>query len=532
MDHPTEENGTKGTGAAIQQMGWMIAAAVVLGIGVDILFHGERLGISFSLWAMLSIAAMLLIAWKQAMLPKHVLLLPAAILVLSAFTAVRLEPMSTALNIASVLVLFAVWVRDFRAGQWLDFGWVQLIWSVISVPVEALFRPWRTLAAVSESLAGENQARKMLLAVLRGLLITIPIVMVFGVLLSAADVIFSDTLENILSWFDWAWFRDAIGHVLLILFAALFSLGAMVTALTDRPVVNKDSRLQKVFPPFIGMIETFILLGAVDALFLLFVSIQFRYFFGGAENISAAGYTYADYARQGFSELVLVAFLSLGLILALSRWSKRKERKGWFNGLSVLLVGEVGVMLVSAFNRLLLYEEAYGFTRLRLYTHAAILWLGITLAAFLVLLLIERIERTVLLAGIAAVGFILTLDGINVDASIVQRNHLRYLDSGRLDTGYFLELSFDAVPAMVEVLDSVRGDERETMLANLACQRTRLDIQMEESGWPSTHFSRIQADAALTSIEDELEGYDVNLGDSGWIVRWDGGEQYCGWYWD
>jgi len=532
MDISNEELPVVAQGFETRQAQWMVLAAAVLGVSVDILFHGERLGISFPIWAVLSIAAMIITARQQDALPEKVFLLPVVITLHAALAAVRMEPLSRSLNVLAVLVLFAIWLRDFRGGGWLSFGWVRVLWSLISIPVEMAFRPWGVLGAVSSRAAGDSRTRSTMLAVLRGVLLAIPVLLIFGGLLSAADLVFSDVMTDLLHWFDVEWLRRALNHLLFIAAALVLSLGALVTALRDQPPVDADAWVRRRIPRFIGTVETLILLVSVNALFLLFVVIQVRYFFGGELNITAAGYTYAEYARRGFSELVIVAFLSLGMISLLNAWGKWENVRTWFKGLCVLLVGEVAVMLVSAFQRLMLYEQAYGFTRLRLYTHVAIVWLGIALMVFLVLLILEQTRHTVLLAAAVASGFILTLNAINVDARIVRQNHTRYLDAGKLDTSYFLELSFDAVPAMVDVLDSVRGDEQEAMLANLACQRTRIAVQQDESGWPSTHLSRIQATAALGSIEDELEGYEVIHGDSGWIVRWDGGEQYCGWYWD
>ncbi|HZD60956.1 MAG TPA: DUF4153 domain-containing protein, partial [Anaerolineae bacterium] len=56
--------------------------------------------------------------------------------------------------------------------------------------------------------------------------------------------------------------------------------------------------------------ESVILLGSVNGLLAFFIVIQFTYLFGGAHNIAAQGFTYAEYAHRGFFELVAVALLS------------------------------------------------------------------------------------------------------------------------------------------------------------------------------------------------------------------------------
>ena len=62
-------------------------------------------------------------------------------------------------------------------------------------------------------------------------------------------------------------------------------------------------------------------LAGVALLFAAFVLVQFRYFFGGAQNIGIEGYTFAEYARRGYGELMAVAVLSL----LLAPWARRRD---------------------------------------------------------------------------------------------------------------------------------------------------------------------------------------------------------------
>src|SRR4029453_18871789 len=105
--------------------------------------------------------------------------------------------------------------------------------------------------------------------------------------------------------------------------------------------------------PFLGFTESTIVLGSVVILFLAFVIVQFQYFFGGQANISIEGYTYSEYARKGFGELVTVAFISLLLLLGLGSITRRENnaQRRIFSNLGVVLVGLVIVMLISAFRR-------------------------------------------------------------------------------------------------------------------------------------------------------------------------------------
>jgi len=87
----------------------------------------------------------------------------------------------------------------------------------------------------------------------------------------------------------------------------------------------------------------------VDVLFVLFVIVQITYLFGGEANVTAAGFTYSEYARRGFGELVAVGVLSLGLIMTLAAVARRESRRQTttFNALSVSLVILVGVIAAA-----------------------------------------------------------------------------------------------------------------------------------------------------------------------------------------
>ena len=90
-----------------------------------------------------------------------------------------------------------------------------------------------------------------------------------------------------------------------------------------------------------------------------------------------------------------------------------------------MLVGLVWVILTSAFQRLLLYEDVYGFTSLRMYTHIFIPWLGFLLLATIVLQILRREQYFGALLLLTTFGFALTFGIMNIDGLIVRQNVAR-----------------------------------------------------------------------------------------------------------
>jgi hypothetical protein len=500
-------------------------AALALGFAVDMLFHGHAIGISFPIWAALSLATLLLSARWEGLRPARTqLLLIPPILFTSALVAVRLEPMTVFLSVLATLLLFGLLVRSLRHDRLLRFGWLDYIASWIAVPLEAVARPWSSLAETLRRLIGDRAARSRWFAVVRGLLLALPVLAVFVALLAAADLVFEDFIEDLLAWLDIEWIREAIVRVLIISISGIFFLGALVTAVRERPPRDLIGEDRPLLRPFIGFTETVVVLGLVDLVFAVFVVIQFRYLFGGEANITAAGYTYAEYARRGFGELVWAAFLSLGLILGLTQVGHREDgrQRSTFIGLSTGLAGLLLITLVSALKRLLLYENAFGFTRSRTYAHVFIYWLGALLLAFLVLLFREQMRRFAPASAIGALGFIVTLGLMNVDGFISAQNMAR---SGELDVQYLSELTADSVPSLAA---SAGEDSPPELLAHLACRKAILGDQLEGSGWQSYHFGRARALRSLNEIEALLEPYQVTGDQMTWMVEGpEFEEDYC-----
>lgn len=511
---------------------WLAITALILGLSVEILFDGHALGISFPIWAALCVLTMLGIAVREGVRPTWPETgLAILVLFFSIMTFVRLEPLTVFLDIVLTMALFALWVRTFRDEKLLEFGWLDFGLTLIGVPLEAWIRPWPVAQTAWRQVVGERGDRSQFMALLRGLFLAFPILLVFAALLVSADLVFADYVENALRWFDLERLADWIKRFLIVTVSGIFFLGALVTALRKGEEIPAIGTRRPLLSPFIGFIESMVVLGAVNLLFVGFVAIQFTYLFGGQENITAAGYTYSEYARKGFGELVAVAFLSLGLIMALGTWVKRQEKhhNTWFNGLSAALVGLVSVILISALKRLLLYENAYGFTRLRTYTHVAIYWMGFLFVVFLVLLITGHLRRFALAVALCAIGFVATLNLLNVDAFITARNTTRLYETGEIDVDYLSSLSNDAVPGLIRLVQESPSWVRAELLPYLACHQALLSDREGRASWQSYHLSHVKAQKLLLTIDDDLRDYQVELTDGGWIVNGPSGERFCFW---
>lgn len=484
----------------------------------DYLFYKQSPGISFAIYALITTLGGFILLWLDGLRPaRATLILLGFILYFAVISFVRMEPLSALLAHGFTLFLMAGVAVTYRGGQWLRYSLADyfsrafdLFFSIIGRTVTFSVEAQR----LKQASASDQKPGGPFWPVLRGLLIAIPVVAFFTALLSSADVIFAQRLQAISLLFRLENLPEDIFRLAYILVIAYVLAGIYLHAAfrsTDEKLLGIEKPL---IAPFFGFTEATVVLGSVILLFAAFVAIQFQYFFGGLVNIHIDGYTYAEYARKGFGELVLVAFFALLLFLGLTAIVKRQTSnyQKIFSVLGIVLLALVAIMLVSAYQRLILYETAYGFTRLRSYTHIFMVWVAILLAAVVLLDLFQRQRAFAVAVLFAALGFSITLTLLNVDGFILQRNIARFQQGQDLDVGYLASLSSDAVPEMVNLYQVFAQDApiHDRVGAALACIQWEATFRSADLSWQSFHLSNYWADLSLRQVADSLKPYHID----------------------
>ena len=251
--------------------------------------------------------------------------------------------------------------------------------------------------------------------------------------------------------------------------------------------------------------EALTVLLTVEVLFAVFVVIQVAYLFGGLATVASFGITYSQYAREGFFQLVAVVAGAGMLLVGVAAVAGRSR---WFVPASVGLVVLTTVILVSAALRLGLYQQAYGWTELRLYVAAVIGWLAVCLGVALALVLARRIHWLLHGVALAAIAVVLAVTAIGPQAFITRQNVARALDpslvppEGKdgLDVAYVSGLGSGAIPVLVEALPRLDAATRAILLAELEIRRTQLESERPTKPWPAWNLERAQARDALRSL--------------------------------
>jgi hypothetical protein len=504
---------------------WIWVIAIALAWLFDFLFWKQVPGISFFVFVVLCLVGGGISAALAGIRPNaRSIPLVLMILITAAITFLRQESFTVACAVMLTLGLMALLAATYRGGKWPLYGVIDYVVGLFRFGINVALHP--VLLAPEKTPEGAALSvslwRRWLPPILRGLLISIPILLVFAALLASADAVFGKWVGAI---FNLNNLPEYIFRLIYILIGAYLLAGVFLHAILSSRDENVSATNPPRFKPFLGFLEAAMVIAGSDLLFLAFVLVQFRYFFGGAQNVLVEGYTYSEYARNGFGELVAVATLSLLLLLALGSITQREERgrRIWFAALGTTLVLLVSVILVSAFQRLMLYEEAYGFTNLRLYTHVFILWLGLLLIAIAALEIAGRMRFFPLAALLTAFGFTMTLALVNVDGMIVDWNSRRAQAGRALDAEYLITLGDDAVPGLLEVYRSGPAASRDVVGSGLSCRLHRFQ-QESTRPWQSFLVPRYIAqqllEASDVAVKYPIKGADVGTPMAGGKSCW------------
>ncbi len=338
--------------------------------------------------------------------------------------------------------------------------------------------PWIGHGLATLAGSGRRPTRR----VAGSLLVTFVLLGVFGTLFATADVAFSQALAGLI---------PALSVWPLLLRILIFGCTTIVV-LTGAFLAASPPRFNR--PPAaspVGRTPWAIPIASLDLLFLGFVAVQADVLLTSDKDhlLHSTGLTYAEYARQGFWQLLIVTGLVLLVVAVAIRYAPTDKRadRATIRTLLGLLCALTLVVVAVALRRLYLYEEAYGWTRLRLWVHAFELWMGLVIV--LITIAGMRLKAAWLPRAIAASGAagLLGLSLLNPDGFIATRNvdHLRH--TGKADLAYLSGLSADAASA----LDHLPEPQRSCALHHVA------DTLQHGDSWTAFNLSRARARALL-----------------------------------
>ncbi|HET7790906.1 MAG TPA: DUF4173 domain-containing protein [Gemmatimonadales bacterium] len=424
----------------------VLLVASAIGIAADALLRAGPWGVNVAIGAVLLVTATgFLVARHRAPLPRDAAWLGLTIVLLAAAFVRRDSATLSALDLLALIAAFGAaplaldgalrrrGVTDYAATI---AGTALAAWIGIFG-----FAKW---ARQSGATIQAPRLRGLRGATL-GVALAAPLLVIFAALFASADPIFASVVSGVTA-ID---LTTVVSHVAVAGLCSAFAAGYLRRCLEHRgaPPRPDDS-------PSLGIVPVGTALALVNFVFLVFVVVQARYFFGGAALVGReTGLTYAAYARSGFFQLMWAAALVLPVLLG-GDWLVRHEPAAavtTFRRLAVLLLVQLAVVVASAFQRMRLYVGAYGLSETRFFATAGMTFVAALLLWFAASVLAGKRARFAFGAVVAGLGLLTALNVADPDALIVRYN-LDQTAERPFDADYAVSLGGDAVPALLPAL--------------------------------------------------------------------------------
>lgn len=509
----------------------IILLALILGVLVDYLFYGKPIGVSFFFFVSIFLIFSLFLTKKfNQKLKRGQILIAISLLLLSAGIFLNMTFFLRFFNFLASFYFLFLFLNLFSEKQLSGFSFQKYLIFPFSFVQQSVRKATSFLRKFWELVAVERKlSSPEFLSLIKGVIIALPILALFIWLLASADIVFQKYVDSLLKIFiD----LEIVLRTLIVLAASYFFVGLFAQIFAEKKeesLLSEDKKFD-----FLGPIESSVILGLVGFLFLIFILIQFVYLFGGIEYVWGIGVyiTYAEYARRGFGELILVSFIFFFLIYGIDKLGKRESifQKRIFKILTSVLILQLFVIMASAHKRLSLYIDAYGFTFARILGLTFLLWLFLIFLFFLFKIICEKKETLFLSSAFwLTVAFLVGLNIFNPDAFIARKNIERHLQGKELDVQYLSWLSEDALPEIIrifemdEVDDEIKMDVVGNLKRKLGYQNYYLLREREEimpfdekverikahQEWQSFNLSRHRALTVLARYSEKIKEYQI-----------------------
>jgi len=355
---------------------YVILISLGLAVVFNFLFFEKLIGISMLIFTVILLGVVHLFELRQKLFLRKTWWLTILIVFFAFMPSVRANEFLVFLNLCAILGLLMLLTQELVGMSIPSMRLRDYFILMTLTPFKMLAKALSTVSLASQ-IHSSVKRRDVWVRVLKGIVMALPILILFGLLFSQADLAFSQFIRGFI---DINISERAIQYLVLLLFVFVAALSFLSYIFFSKQVesVLSPEQSNEVALQSGREIEVLVFLGLISTLFLVFIGFQVTYLFGGETNIINAGFTYAEYARKGFWELMAVAMLSLLVLLASEKYAGVELKKvKRFLAPALMLIVEVGVVIFSALKRLSLYVDAYGMTSSRFYA-----------AGFIILLLV------------------------------------------------------------------------------------------------------------------------------------------------
>ena len=491
-------------------MGIIIGISAFLAILQSILFWNKEPGISVFIFVLACILYLIYVLSKnKKIVNKKALIFVIPIILLSSTYFIFNNELFKVLNIFVIValgIIMCVYLCKPKT-KWSEF--LKKIGYVFGGMFESVSDVIDTFKIPEDK--KDNESLEKVKKIGKSLLITIPIILVVLILLMSADQVFEGIFDKVFLDLSEVLSLDGIIKLLsrlsVILITFLLCGGFIVNLVKDNTMFTKEDEDTKISVKFENLTINMILT-ILNIIYLIFSFIQITNLFMNTSN--DPNFDYSSYARQGFFQLMFVSFINFVILTVanINKIEKTKNQKIYNKIMSLLIILFTLIIIVSAFYRMNLYQETYGYTYLRIFVDFVLITEGLISIPIIIRLLGKKID--VLKVSIVITSFMFViLNFMNIDNFIAEKNIDRYFDdpkNSNFDMSYLCNLGTDATAQVTRLLKA--DDEYVVKRTENYLYEQKQSFNLEKMDWQEYNISKNEAKEILDKQNIEINYYE------------------------
>lgn len=267
-------------------------------------------------------------------------------------------------------------------------------------------------------------------------------------LLCSADNEFAKIFSTIFKDINIFNVSELTGRIIIIIIAFFYFAGFFMNMLDKENGLKefeKDEKAEKKESYTIRMMIT-----VLNLVYLVFCFTQIKVLFT-EQNIK-----YSEFARKGFFQLMIVSLINIVMILKANNKNLKETEKQekYKKTMCIVMVIFTLIIIISAFARMTLYQQNYGYTRLRILVDYTLITEIILLIPTIIYILKNKIDLIKTYFVIIITMYCL-VNFINIDKIIMKNNFNRYKETGYIDLNYIMEMNnSDLIEQLLELKDT------------------------------------------------------------------------------
>ena len=490
-------------------MGVILAISIFLGILQSILFWEKDPGISVFIFIIACMAYLIYILDKnKKIVNKKALIFLIPIILLSSTYFIFNNALFQTLNFIVIFLLTIIMCIYLCKPKMVLPKFLYYIVSTVMGALESVDDVIKCFKIPEEK--RNNEKFEKIKKIGKSILISLPIIIVVLLLLMSADEIFKEMFNSIFSIFDGittipGMFTFII-RLVVIAIVSLLIAGFLTNLVKENTMFTEESKdYEETKGIKVEKTTINIILTILNIIYLMFSTIQFTNLFSHIGNIQ--GFDYATYARQGFFQLMFVSFINFAILFVINM-NKEIKAKKYTKFMSLLMILFTVVIIVSAFYRMNLYQEVYGYTYLRIFVYFALITELILVVPIIIYILGKNIDILKTSIIIVSAMYVI-LNFINIDKTIASKNIDKYFEdpeNSHFDLSYLIQnTGTDAISEIKKLEKSEDENIKERTKQYL--QGYKYKLTQEEKDWQEWNLSKQKAMESLDDVKYEVANY-------------------------